>query len=43
MFPFKVDPLDKGIKYLGFIIKPNFYGIKDWKWLVKKIENKIQN
>ena len=43
LFPFKGYPLDKGIKYLGFILKPNCYGIEDWKWLVKKIENKIQN
>ena len=29
--PYKADPIDKGIKYLGFMLKPNCYGIDDWR------------
>ena len=25
--------LSKGFKYLGFVLKPNSYGFKDWMWL----------
>jgi hypothetical protein len=27
--------------YLGYAIKPNNYGIKDWSWLVAKVERKV--
>jgi hypothetical protein len=30
LFPYQVVDLNKGIKYLGFYIKPNDYGVKDW-------------
>eukprot|EP01018_Ginkgo_biloba_P010712 Gb_14385 [translate_table: standard] len=25
-----------GLKYLGFSLKPNAYGVKDWSWLIAK-------
>jgi len=36
-------PLGDGFKYLGFFLKPNSYKIRDWAWLWKKIENKINH
>jgi hypothetical protein len=42
LFPIKVDPLDKGVKYLGFYLKPNNYKYVDWLWLFKKIELRIK-
>ena len=32
------EPLDNGIKYLGFFLKPNCYSVSDWGWLVKKVQ-----
>lgn len=29
--PFKADLMEKGFKYLDFILKPNCYGIEDLK------------
>jgi hypothetical protein len=29
LFPMKVDPLDKGFKYLSFYLKPNNYKYAD--------------
>ena len=40
-FPFNVESLDKGLKYLGFILKPNKYLKEDWMWLLGKIEKRI--
>lgn len=33
--------LNEGFRYLGFFLKPNSYGIKDWKWLIDKVEKRI--
>ena len=35
--------MDKGMKYLGFFLKPNNYKVKDWLWLLQKIEKRIGN
>jgi len=42
---FSIDraPLDKGFKYLGFMLKPNAYRIGDWVWMWKKIDNRISH
>jgi hypothetical protein len=37
----KIAPLDKGVKYLGFHLKPNDYKYVDCVFLIKKIEAKI--
>ena len=34
---------DKAIKYHGCRVKPNKYLIKDWVWLVKKVEGGFHN
>jgi hypothetical protein len=35
--------IDKGMKYLGFYLKPNNYRVADWKWMIQKVEKKIGN
>ena len=41
IFPFKVDPIQQGFKYLGFFIKPVGYRAKYWHWLVENFEKRI--
>jgi len=43
IFSFPVDRIVKGMKYLGFHLKPCRYLIKDWDWLIIKVEQRIQN
>jgi hypothetical protein len=40
-FDFPVVDIEVGLKYLGFILKPNSYSIRDWMWLVEKVEKKL--
>jgi len=39
--PFQIEPLDGGLKYLGFHLKPNSYRMEDWRWLIGKLEKRI--
>ena len=41
VFPYKMQPIASGFKYLGFYIKPLGYKVCDWHWLILKFENKI--
>jgi hypothetical protein len=41
LFPMKIEPLDVGVKYLGFHLKPNYYKKDDWTWIIKKMEGII--
>ena len=41
IFPYKVDDIDGGIKYLGYYLKPSSYRVNDWMWFVKKVEKRI--
>ena len=41
LFPFLHYTLDEGIKYLGFILKPNCYRKEDWNWLLAKLEHRV--
>jgi hypothetical protein len=41
LFPFEIKHLDEGIKYLGFHLKPNSYKKIDWKWLLGKLEKRL--
>ena len=43
IFPYKMDPIEVGFKYLGFWVKPLNYYIIDWKWLVNKFEARVGN
>jgi hypothetical protein len=40
-FPFNDGDFESGMKYLGFLLKPNKYLVKDWYWLIKKVEHMI--
>ena len=39
IFSFPWKPLDEGLTYLGFHLRPNNYRYDDWAWLVKKFHN----
>jgi hypothetical protein len=41
IFSFQHLDFEGGLKYLGFILKPNNYGNKDWRWLMSRIEQRI--
>ena len=43
MFPFKMDPLTVGFKYLGYHLKPLGYHTSDWIWMIDLFERKIHN
>jgi len=42
LFPFPTIDFSKGIKYLGFHLKPNDYWKNDWRWLLDKIEKHLK-
>ena len=41
LFAYVCIDISDGLKYLGYHIKPNDYQIKDWNWLIAKIERRI--
>eukprot|EP00253_Pinus_taeda_P030603 PITA_30603 len=41
VFPYEILPLDQGLKYLGFRLKPTCQRIADWVWLVAKLEKRL--
>ena len=43
IFSFNVDKIEYGMKYLGFHLKPCRYLLKDWDWLISKVEKRIKN
>ena len=43
MFPFRMDPLTVGFKYLGYRLKPLGYHTSDWRWMIELFEKKIHN
>ena len=43
VFSFPLANYETGLKYLGFYLKPCRYFIKDWDWLVAKVEKWIKN
>ena len=42
-FSFPMVNFDNGMEYLGFHLKPCRYYIKDWDWLIAKVEKRIKN
>lgn len=43
LFPFRFKPLDLGIKYFSYLIKPNNYSREDCSWLINKFEKRLAN
>ena len=43
ILPFKEEWIEAGIKYLSYKLNPNNYLIRDWNWLIRKFEARIQN
>jgi len=41
VFPYTTQPLDRGLKYLGYWLKPTSQKIADWVWLVTKVEKRL--
>ena len=41
IFPYKLEVFENGLKYLGFVLKPNSYQKKDWLWLIQKMEKHL--
>ena len=40
---FEIKSLQDPFKHLGFILKPDSYLIKDWKWLIANIEGRMHH
>lgn len=40
-FPYALQPLERGLKYQGYWLKPTSQRIVDWVWLVAKIEKRL--
>ena len=43
IFSFSVVTIENGMKYLGFYLKSCRYFLKDWDWLIAKVEKMIMN
>ena len=43
IFSFPVLSIKNGMKYLGFFLKLCRYVLKDWDWLIAKVEKRILN
>lgn len=41
-FQFTRQEMEAGLKYLGFILKPNDYRFMNWTWVIAKIEGHIK-
>ena len=41
ILPYKMDPLSKGFKYLGFFLKPMGYCANDWRWLLNNLRKEL--
>ena len=42
LFPFNIERLEEGLKYLGFFLKPNNYRKQDRVWLLVKLEKRLK-
>lgn len=38
IFPYKFEDLNSGIKYLIYMLNPNYYSICNWYCLLKKVD-----
>jgi len=42
LFAFMEKPLEEGLNYLNFHLKPKFYTKGDWNWLLSKLEKRLK-
>ena len=40
---YKMEPIEKGFKYLGYWLKPLSYGLNDWRWIIQNFERRLSN
>lgn len=43
IFPYSMEQIEGGFKYLRFWVKPLNYLVSDWHWLVRKFEKRVCN
>ena len=43
LFPYNYGIIEEGFRYLGFLLKPNGYGPKNWEWNLKCIIQKTNS
>lgn len=41
LFGIEVQPISRGINYLGFLLKANGYSKADWQWILERYYKKI--
>ena len=41
LFAYVQIDISAGLKYLGYHIKQNDYKVNDWRWLIAKVERRI--
>ena len=41
LFQIHGDSMSIGLNYLGFFLKPNSYHQKDWQWLIRKVQRRM--
>ena len=42
LFAFMENPLEEGLNYLNFHLKPKYYTKGDWNWLLSKLEKRLK-
>jgi hypothetical protein len=42
-FPYEVNHIANGFKYLGYTLKADRFKAEDWDWLLSKYENRINH
>ena len=43
IFTFSVGKIENDMKYLGFHLKCCRYLLRDWDWMISKVEKRIRN
>jgi hypothetical protein len=43
ILPYNFTELSNGFKYLGYFLKADIQKTEDWRWLLTKVEKRINN
>ena len=43
VLPYRMLPIQSGLNYLGYLLKPLGYRVNDWYWLLQKFEKRINH